>query len=333
MSNLKEHIYLSPNYPTREALEAAVETGWDATTASGIARCPRFGEYKIRYGLEPKTNAVYLRAGNALHGAMALHYAGAPQDLVLAELRNTWGAEDQVLPAGHSFSHLNLPFLETVLKNYFDYSKKADNFRPLTMKLDDLDLTNVLAAMFQLTPDGHVILGECKIIMKFQVDGEQFIYSGKPDLPVEMGGAIYMMDHKSTSGYLSSWYFDQYRFSNQLRGYCAMLAELTHLQVNGALINGMYVGEKAASSEFKGNRFGRYGPMLYQPAHLTEALRNQRAWQKVLDYYEAQGYYPQHASKLCSNCPFESLCAATPAIRESVMKTEFVYVDRKFLDL
>jgi hypothetical protein len=203
------------------------------------------------------------------------------------------------------------------------------------VKLDELDLSKVLGAVFRIAPNGNVILGESKIIMDFSdIVGKPFIYSGKPDLPVQTGGAIYLWDHKTTSSYLSTWYFDQFRFSNQLRGYCLMVSRMVpSLQLNGALINGIYVGPKAVVSEFKGERFGRFGPMLYSPGHLEEAAKNQYAWRRALDYYEQEGYYPQHTGKMCGGCAYDRLCAQTPVIRGAVMRTEYEVIDRQFLDL
>jgi len=332
---IKEVEYFSSQYPDRAALEKAVEVNWDATSASQIARCPRNGEYSLRYGLVPKGESYQLMAGGSLHAAMAVYYAGGDPDLALAELARIWGKDrDFVLPPGHRYGHLTLGFLEVIFKNYVDYARKRDTFKPLVVKLDDLDLSKVVGAVWRVTEDGNIVLGESKIIMDFSsVIGEPFIYAGKPDLPVELGGAVYLMDHKSTNSYLSDYYFEQYRFSNQLRGYCAMISAITHLTMNGALINGIYMGEKASSTEFKGNRFSRYGPMLFQPAHLEEAIKNQYSWRKTLDWYEQLGYYPQHTSKLCSGCSYSSLCALSPSIREASMQTEYTQIDRSFLDI
>ncbi len=331
-SMVKEIEYFSSRYPTREALEAAREINWDATTAGQLARCPRNGQYAIRYGLRPKEEAIYLNAGNALHAALNYYYSGADGDLCLEELRRIWGKGYDYRSNG-KYGHLHLGFLEVVFKNYMDYARKRDTFKPLIVKMEDLDLTRVLGAVWRVAEDGSVILGESKVIMEFTVNGEDFVYSGKPDLPIEMGGAVYLMDHKSTNGYLSGWYFDQYRFSNQLRGYCAIVSSITHLRLNGALINGLYIGERAILTEFKGDRFGRYGPMLFDPSQLSEAIKNQYYWRKALDYFEQTGYYPQHTGRDCVSCPFATLCALPPSIRDLTIRTDYDAVDRSFLDL
>lgn len=337
----REELYLSPEFPTRLDLEEAIEM-WDSTTAGWVARCPRYGEYAIRYGLVAAEEAPYLNAGKALHSAMATFYTSDDPDLALGALRKAWGKDEAWrLPPGHSFAHLHLGHLEVIFRNYVDFARKRDTFRPIVVSLDDLNLKNVLGAVWNITPDGKVVLGESKIIMRFMLTlptGETvpFVYAGRPDLPIDMGGSVYVLDHKSTNAFLSAWYFNQYKHSNQLRGYGAMLQDLLpSLSINGALINGIYMGEKASlgSTDTKVTRFARYGPMLFQPAHLNEALLNQYYWRQSLDYHESKGYYPQHSSKLCQSCTFDPLCSASPIIRPSVMKQEYVRRDPVFLDL
>lgn len=335
---LKQEWYYSERFPTKEALQEGFKLFWDASTSSQLAACPRRGYYNIERRLVPKEEAYQLAAGSAIHAAMATYYTtGGNVEIALQELQAVWGyPADYRLPPNHKYHHLNLGHLEVIFKNYADFAKRRDTFKPLVLHKDELDLTRVVGAHWLITEDERVVLGESKIIMAFTVEGEEFFYCGKPDLPIELGGQVYLMDHKSTNSYLSDWYFDQYRFSNQLRGYAAMLEQLLRklkLTVNGALINGIYMGNKAAQSEFGGTRFARYGPMMFQPAHLAEAIKNQWAWRKTLDYHRTMGYYPQHTSKLCSGCSYAILCAANPLIREAAMEREYDVSTTTFLDL
>lgn len=340
-SGLREEFYLSNRFPDQAALEREVEF-WDATTAQWVGDCPRRAEYAIRYNIIPKEEAVFLAAGRAIHAALAVFYASGDKDLAMHELRVTFGKDaDWHLPPTHRYKHLHLGHLEVVLQNYLDYAVRRDTFTPLKIKLSDLNMQNVLAAHWLVTPDDYVVLGECKLVMEFQVrtKGDElipFVYAGKPDLPIKMSGSIYLLDHKSTNNYLSDYWADQYRYSNQLRGYCAMLSELVPtMQISGAMINGIYIGAKASLSgkETKSIKFARYGPYIFQPLHLEEAIRNQYIWRKVLDWYESQGYYPQHASKLCSGCPYSPLCEASPRTRLVEIRQSYQQNTYSFLGL
>src|SRR2546428_11873454 len=131
MMEIKEELYLSPEYPDRATLEAAVDM-WDATQAQWTADCPRRAEYSIRYGIEPVGEGYARLAGTALHAALASWYVIKDLDLSLEEIRKAWGqSPDWRLPPGHKFSHLHLGFLETIFKNYVDFSRRRDTFIPL----------------------------------------------------------------------------------------------------------------------------------------------------------------------------------------------------------
>lgn len=334
---LLEQVYLSPEFSSLEAIEQEVDL-WDATTAQWLADCPRRGQYAIEHQVEPAKEAVVLSAGRAIHAGMAVLYSGGGDELALQTVIDTFGKpREWRLPPAASFSHIHLGHLEVIFKNYLDWRKKHDSFQPIVVELSDIDFTDVIAAIWQLTPDNKVILGESKLVMRFMVDTKDgqvpFIYSGRPDLPIGLGGVNYILDHKSTNAYLSDYYFKQYRYSNQLRGYGAMILKLLKRTISGALINGVYIGERASLSDFKGEKFARYGPMSYLPAHLTEAIKNQYYWKKSLEWYKEQGYFPQHTSKLCSGCPFDTLCNASPMTRQSVIQLEYQPKPREFFDL
>lgn len=325
---IKQEVYLG-SYPTVGDLEEALRQlqAPDATRTQWIGDCPRKAEYSIVRGLELSGESYPKTAGVALHSAMAVWYTTRDEEATLAAVGESWGDTPNP-PAGHRYAHITQGHLEVIVKRYLKWCKTHDMFTPIVADYGDLDLTSVRGAIWRLTEDGKVILGESKIVMEFEVEGEKFLYSGIPDLPVEMGGAYYIFDHKSTNAYLSEFWMEQHRFSNQLRGYCKMIETLTGLRISGALINGIYMGDKAASEEFKGNRFARFGPFMYSPAHYDEAILNQYFWRKQLDVYAKQGYYPQHASRLCSGCSFAKLCEASPTTREALIET--AYEDRNF---
>jgi len=333
---IREEIYLSDKFPTRESLAEALEAceAPDATTTQWIADCPRRAQHAIKDKVFPKDDSYAMMAGRALHAGLATLYSTGDPELSIEDLRVVWGQPaDFRLPPGHKYHHLHLGHLEVIFRNYVDWAKRRDTFKPIILQKSDLNLEKVAGAIWRVTDDGRVILGESKIVMEFIVNEEVFLYAGKPDLPIEMGGAYYLMDHKSTNSYLSDWYFDQYRFSNQLRGYCAMTQRLTGLRISGTLINGLYMGSRASSAEFKGDKFARYGPMTFAPAQIAEAIMNQYYWRKLLGVFDGWGYYPQHTSKLCTACPYDTLCALSPAIRSSAMEQDYAQTGTPFLDI
>jgi len=330
--NIREELYLG-EYKSREELEEAIRTlqAPDATRTQWVGDCPRKAEYSIIRGLAAKGDSYPKTAGVAIHAALAVYYTTFDDELALDAARRAWGDTPNP-PSTNSYAHLNLGHIEVVLKRYLMWAKKHDMLQPIVARMDDLELKHVKAAIWRMVDD-RVVLGESKIVMEFEVNGEPFLYSGIPDLPVGMGGAYYVFDHKSTNAYLSEYWAEQHRHSNQLRGYCAMIEALTGLRISGALINGIYMGERASSSEYKGNRFARFGPYMYTPGHYVEAIKNQWAWRKQLDTWKQLGYYPQHASRLCSGCAFSRLCSESPTMRESIIESDYVDSNFSFLKI
>jgi hypothetical protein len=244
---------------------------------------------------------------------------------------------DWRLPPGHRYAHLHLGHLEVIAKNYVDHARKRDTFRPLILHREELNLERVVAGYWKMTDEGLVVLGESKFIMEFPLqlpDGKTVIYhhAGKPDLPISMAGSIRILDHKTTSSRLSDWWAAKHRFSNQLRGYAAMVNELTPYVADGALINAVYVGKEASDSLSKATKFARFGPFLYQPAHLTEALLNQYYWKQWLFKCHEQQYYPQNPDQHCGSCEMSELCNANPASRESAMRMNYKQSDRNIME-
>uniref|UniRef100_A0A6M3JRV5 Putative PD-(D/E)XK nuclease superfamily protein n=1 Tax=viral metagenome TaxID=1070528 RepID=A0A6M3JRV5_9ZZZZ len=335
---LKEELYLCDEFPTKASLEAEV-TFWDATTASWVSKCPRHGEYAVKYAVEPPSESYILNAGKALHAALESWYVSGDTELALGELSYTWGHDrDWRLPQGHDCAHLHLGHLEVVFKNYVDWARKHDKFKPLVVRLEDLDMTDVVAAVWKLTPDNKVVLAESKLVMRFDVDGEDFLYSGRPDLPVQHSGRMYIFDHKTRPGaksWLSDYWAAQFTHSNQLRGYCAMVDKLLPgMKISGALVNAVYAGENATKSTTKATKFARYGPYIYSPAIQQEAIKNQYYWKLMMDVYEELGYYPQNTGDACKYCAYTKLCEKSPRVRKSLLtnQTEFVKKTWKFLD-
>lgn len=332
---IREELYLGRGIRSKEELETILKetVAPDATRLKWIADCPRRAQYALHEGIGEIGDVAVLKAGGAVHAGLAVYYATGDGDLSLETARKKWGLDAAWRAPGKNFAHLHLGLIEVVLKNYFVWAKKHDTFKPITMRLDEMNLENVLGAIFRTTEDGRVILGESKLVMEFIIGGEAFVYSGIPDLPIEMGGAYYMLDHKSTNSYLSEWWAGQFRFSNQFRGYIGMLTNLTRINFSGAMVNAIYIGEKSVVTESKAQKFGRFGPYMYQQAHIQEAILNQFFWRKNFNWWKEQGYFPQHDSKLCSGCPFDKLCDTHPAARQSVIDREFQKYDVQFLNI
>lgn len=339
-----EYIHFADPYTSIEEVEEAIGGFWDATTLQKIADCPRKFETRVVENLEfdgpPSAPMV---AGIAVHAGLEYYYS------LPDAVRTTQWAEDKSIEVMQAewesfglnrtqmdpkYVHLTEAHLTRVMKKYFRTwnVEQIDIYEPVEVSLDDIDLSDVIAGHFLLNDNGQIILGESKLVMRFDVDGEDFYLSGKPDLPVrDQLNRVYAMDHKTTGGNLGDWHKANFEVSNQLRGYMAMLRSLLGVTPSGAIINAMYVGAYPKNME-KSTRtfFDRY-VFDFSEGHIDEALRNQLAWKRAIEHFEETGYWPQGCGY--GGCDMPALCKIDPVEREHEKKLYYRQSTRHFWDL
>lgn len=346
-ADLEEMEYFAEGYSSWEDVEES-EGGvlYDGSTLKKIQKCPRKFELEVVEGLVTNSEAPpdYMVCGSVIHEALDYFYAHKNgdneqiEDEAIELARHRWRESgiESVPPKERNKDHLDEEHIVDVLKYYFDQweRNRVDVFHPIRgFEPDDLNMDNVIAARFRLTDEGHVIFGESALVMEFDVDGEKLILAGRPDLPVrKQDGRIYIMDHKTSQGYLSDWWASKFETSNKLRGYMAMVKDLLELdRLHGGVINGIYCGKRAASSGFGGTRSKRF-EFDFNEDHVEEALRNQLTWAKTIEFYKEQGYWPQACG--FGGCAHPDICCEEPDKRGMVKAKNYESESRtKFQDI
>jgi hypothetical protein len=333
--------YYEPGLSCIEDVKDKYGPIWDATTLTKVADCPRKHQIRVEMGMErsgpPSPPMV---AGIAVHAGLEYYYS-LPERGEIAEeaaVQVMWAEWDRFdidrALMDQKYVHLSGEHLEQILRNYFHYWKHEaiDIFEPYVVTSDSLDLSDVVAAKFRTTSTGELVLGESSLIMRFRTTGgHEFIYSGKPDLPVvKQDGSLWAMDHKSTGTYLSDWWAKNFEVSNQLRGYMAMLRSLTGRTPRGGVINAIYVGKHATNPNSKATKFNRF-QFDFAPDHIDEAIDNQYAWVKTIEHYRSTGYWPQACGY--GGCDMPSLCRRDPDTRAEVLATDYQPSTRDFWNL
>lgn len=337
---IREEIYFEDGLTCIEDVIDRYGRPLDATGLSKIAKCPRYHELRMEKNLRKPGASAPMAAGIAVHLGLDYYYAvPAPRGPVYQEnaiemMAGEWRKWD-IDPALSDKPHLTEAHLRTVMENYFRTweHERIDVFKPIAgLQMDDLNLNDVIAAKFKLTNDGSIILGESSLIMRFDLGEDTLILAGKPDLPaMKQDGRIYVMDHKTTSGYLSDWWAKSHEVSNKLRGYMAMVQSLLDRRCSGAVINGIYVGKYATNPDSKATKFQRF-QFDFSTDHVSEALRNQLAWQQTIEFYRNElGYFPQGCG--FGGCQAPDICRRDPATRAEVEHTDYEVDERSFWDL
>ena len=149
-------------------------------------------------------------------------------------------------------------------------------------------------------------------------------------------GRLLLVDHKFSTGYLRRWpQHDDIEegvprtdnsagrnpalwramVGHQWRFY-ALLARSCGYDVDECMINQIYVGERAASASFGGQRVWQV-ELDYSEAQYLETEH----WVRELSYrmntsrHPEESYWLQNAGKHCMHCDFAGVCATPPELR------------------
>lgn len=336
---METYTYFAEPFKSYDDVVEAYGPIYDATTLQKVADCPRAHQIRVEHNWERPEPTAPMIAGIAVHYGLEYYYAHSEpttshEATAINLMEKEWDRFD-INEATRDPKHLHLtkPHLADVMRNYFNYwnRQQIEIYRPLgSLTVDQIDFSDVLAAHFYLTPEGEIILGESKLVMKF---GE-LVLAGKPDLPVrKQNGDIYIMDHKSTSGNLGAYHEKNFQMSNQLRGYMAMVRSLLGgRELAGAVINALNVGSNALNPNSKAAKFDRY-EFDFTPDHVDETINNQLAWARTIKHYQEEGYFPQGCGY--GGCSYPDVCRRDPSSRAAVLNDpgKFVQSTREFWSL
>ena len=277
---------------------------WSPSRINAITSCPRKYQHQYVDGIREKDRAPMLAAGSMVHTGLHAYYLTGSAEKAVQKMRdvygdlpeNEWGVKDD---------HLKLVKMEVVVRNYADYWEMHGTHEPIRARYDALKLDNLLAGRFTIDDNGLILLGESTLLMEFTLStGLTFYIKGLPDLPVtNLSGNNLIMDHKTTSGWLSEYWAGKYRISDQFRWYALMLHELLQLPFQGAVLDAIYVGKYATSSTSKATKFDR-PEYDFDQTMLEETLENARVIEHARNLYRDLDYYPQHTGLYCGMCRF-----------------------------
>lgn len=132
---------------------------------------------------------------------------------------------------------------------------------------------------------------------------EPIEYGGIFDGLVELGGSIYVLEHKSTS-MLGNTYFNQFKPNNQVTGYVWAGGQMSGRKVGGAIINAIGV-YKVGKTKFERSITGRF------PEEIAEWLNNVHDVCVQIKTAEARMTFTRStgACTLYGLCEFHRVCS------------------------
>lgn len=273
----------------------------DATAINDFRKCPEFYRQRHEKGLVPTVfDDIPLRAGGAVHAALEVWFSSEQSEKgkALEALRKSWGPVLQSGFGSNVKEKRPLSLFERIIEKYAEVYPREDE--PFKIVKNE----EYLEASF----NGFDYCGIVDRVIQF------------PD------GSTYLMDTKTTSGYVNDNFFDALTLSTQFRGYIALLRK-HGTNLDGVFVDTIHVDtryQNVKTEHFVRRRIGFDDWML-------------KAWEEdvrsdndtITDYVYRSGYHerwPQR-DQSCMNynkrCMFYDLCRMPQELADEKEKLLF----------
>ena len=308
-----------------------IQFAWDSTSLGWLKTCPRLYQYSMIDGWRSKGNNVHLNFGQWYHSALEMYdrqrsegaeHEEALRAVVRAVMEWTWvRSEDQGVNGPWDSGH-NLKTRETLVRSVVWYIEQFKDDTCHTVQLHNGKPAVELSFRLEMEWGPQKSVFESS----WEENGEQlsqvrqhqpYVLSGHLDRVVEFQGAYYVMDRKTSSTTIGSYYFDQYDPDNQMSLYSMAARVIYQTPVRGVIID-------AAQIAVGFSRFVR-GFTFRTEAQIEEWLGETRAWLQQAEQYAVAGHWPMN-DKSChqyGGCVFRKVCSKSPEVRQKFLETDF----------
>jgi len=312
-----------------------LQYAWDSTSLGLLKTCPRLYELTMIRGYATKAENLHLRFGIEFHQALQDYQTCRNQNFSHDEA--VWEAmfclqqrlATKPLPDGAAVEFWrggNKNSLEKALKY-----KNLDTLRQLV--IDYLDYYENDPAKIYIKADGKPAM---ELSFRFELDfgpeyngidehqhvarlEQPYILCGHIDRVVDFNGSLMVLDHKTTTTTLGTYYFNQYEPHNQMSLYTLAGKVILNTVVKGVIIDGAQI---LLEDE---NRFVR--GFTYRTAdQLEEWLHSISQFLGAAEAYAEEGFWPQNdtACDKFGGCKFREVCSKSPQVRDKFLATDFV---------
>lgn len=313
-----------------------LQYAWDSTSLGLFKTCPRLYEYTMIQGYASKTDNLHLRFGIEFHQALQDYDTCKTQDFSHDE--SVWEAmfclqqrlTAQPLPEGNEKAnkYKNLDTLRQLVIDYLDHYENDPaktyimvNGKPATelsfrFELDFGPQTPGLYedSIVELTESGQ----ETMSVKLNESVHQPYILCGHLDRVVEFNDQLMVLDHKTTTTTLGSYYFDQWDPHNQMTLYTLAGKVVLNTPVKGVIIDAAQI---LLEDE---NRFVR-GFTYRTQDQLEEWLSS---LSMTLGYAEAcatENFWPMNDTSCdkFGGCKFRGICSKSPQVRDKFLAADF----------
>ncbi len=291
----------------------SIQYAWDSTSLGLFKECPRKYYYTIIQGYRGRGESPHLTFGIHYHSALE-HY----------DKRRALGDDHE--------EALRSAVLKALTDTWVD-GAPWESEHPLKTRNNLIRSIVWYLEHFRLDPAQTIILANgqpaVELSFRFQVN-EDLVLCGHLDRLVEWNNGTYVMDRKTSTTTLSTYYFDQYEPDNQMSLYTLAGRLVYNTPVRGVVID-------AAQIAVGFTRFDR-GFTYRSESQLEEWLDDTRSWVALAgemgDHHDNLVHdevpHPERAfplnDKSChkyGGCQFRTICSKAPEVRKNFLETQF----------
>lgn len=291
-----------------------IQFAWDSTSLGYFKTCPRLYYYQMIEGWTGKDESIHLRFG------IEYHLALQDYDDAKAEGKNHAEATHYAVE-------------RALLRTYgwdVDITEKpgdAKNRKSLIMAVVwYLEKYRVDAAETVILDSGKPAT---ELSFKFELDwgpqmGQPYLLCGHLDRVVKYSDELFVMDRKTTTSTLGSYYFSQFHPNNQMSLYSFASQVVLDSPIKGVMIDACQLVPAGVKVDAR-VEFQR-GITYRTPAMLTEWLSDLRVTFAYAEQCATSGYWPQNdtACDKFGGCKFRKICSSDPGVRPQFLKTKFI---------
>lgn len=305
----------------------------DNSTLEHYTLCPRsFENYGVR-ARQKDRDVSPLEFGHLFHECEELRLTHGLTDAVRArqqELVMAHFVQYPVAPTDHRTAHRMLRLLEQYNSLYArdtwpesvlrDHEGQHFVERPFKIPLCTLNL-NVLLPYYE----SELVVGSNKREKLF-VRSLHIVWTGRIDVVLRQGNAVFVVDHK-TSSRGGSEFFDAFTLSSQTVGYCWAAQKILDLPVFGFILNAIII-KPPTKTLYDNNELVRQ-TYFYSSDRILEWEDNVKSILTTLITDLQSGYFPQMARSFrspCAMCDYTENCALPRHQRAADLQTS-IYRD------
>jgi hypothetical protein len=296
---------------------------WDSTSLGWLKECPRKYQYHMIEGWVSKGEQIHLEYGILYHEALAEY------EKLLFE---ACGDRERTANDHEQAVHLVVyDILERTWRDGKPWRAIADlepNDKASLKNRENLVRTVVwYLDKFKNDPAQtrmHPVTGKPMIELHFQFNigaglnpDNPYVLCGHLDRVVEFQGESFVMDRKTTTSTLGSYYFEQYDPDNQMSLYTVASQVAFKTPVKGVIID-------AAQIAVGFSRFVRSFVFKTQD-QIDEWMKDLRFWLWQASIFADRKYWPQN-DKSChkfGGCVFREICSRSPSVRDKFLESNF----------